>query len=148
MLGAFVLSVREENGMYFTMMTAQVRIRVKRWSGSGSRIAAGAERLHFAMEAAKRTAAYFVETSGQKILQFAGGFTKTGETEGCCPGQCSVVLPEQGVRGRCSSSGRALSADRSGAETAILLAELRGGSPLSGCRGETPSAGRGQGPAQ
>ena len=28
------------------------------------------------------------------------------------------------------------------------LAELRGGSLLSGCRGEAPGAGRGQGPAQ
>lgn len=32
--------------------------------------------------------------------------------------------------------------------TRFPLAELRGGSPLSGCRGETSGAGRGQGPAQ
>jgi len=32
--------------------------------------------------------------------------------------------------------------------TQFLLAELRGGSPLSGCWGEASGAGRGQGPAQ
>ena len=32
--------------------------------------------------------------------------------------------------------------------TRFLLAELRGGSLLSGCRGETSGAGRGEGPAQ
>ena len=60
------------------------------------------------------------------------GSAKTGraETSRRANGECQVCR-SKGSRG-----------------TQVLLAELRGGSLLSGCRGETSGAGRGQGPAQ
>ena len=74
---------------------------------------------------AKMSAAFFVEASGER-------FRKTGRAEMShrANGKCKVSQ-SKGSRG-----------------TWFPLAELRGGSLLSGCRGETSGAGRGQGPAQ
>jgi len=60
------------------------------------------------------------------------GSAKTGRTETSrrANGECQICR-SKGSRG-----------------TQFPLAELRGGSLLSGCRGETSGAGRGQGPAQ
>jgi len=60
------------------------------------------------------------------------GSAKTGRTETSrrANGECQVCR-SKGARG-----------------TPFPLAELRGGSLLSGCRGEASGAGRGQGPAQ
>ena len=62
----------------------------------------------------------------------ANGSAKTGRTE--------TSRRANGEIQECRSKGSR--------GTRFPLAELRGGSLLSGCRGETSGAGRGQGPAQ
>ena len=76
--------------------------------------------------AAKHSAAIFCGTVRRTVPQKAGRTETSRRANGECQDSRS-----KGSRG-----------------TRFPLAELRGGSLLSGCRGETSGAGRGQGPAQ
>ena len=76
--------------------------------------------------AAKHSAAIFVGPSGERFRK----------------------KPE-GLKRAVGQAARFRTAGESGSRgTWFPLAELRGGSLLSGCRGETSGTGRGQGPAQ